>query len=198
MTSIDLIPPDTVARRETARRIHVWAKRAGAISAVAVVFYVVLVHMADSGNAELLQLSVKYSALQERLRFAESLIQERDRLSEHRKVISVIRRDRTAGGLLEALGETLTPESHLQHLTINMCGSPDSNRWGLGGGDECNAVLMIRGTAPEHQHVGRTLRNLVASSAFDQAGLISAKEPDRSKGVQFEIICSLAEGPADE
>jgi len=198
MTTIDLIPPDAVARRETTRRVHVWTKRAGAISAVAVVLYIVLVHMADSGNAELLQLSVRYSALQERLRFAESLIQERDRLSEHRKVISAIRRDRTAGGLLEALGVTLTPESRLSHLTIDMCGSPDSNRWGLGGGDDCNAAIMIRGTAPEHQQVGRILRNLVASSAFDQAGLVSAKEPELSDGVQFEIVCSLADGPADE
>jgi hypothetical protein len=200
MTSIDLIPPELLVRRETKRRLRTWGKRLLTVAVVGAALFVVLVRMAESGNAELIQMSGRYAALQDRLGQAESLIQERDRLAQHQEAIGAIRRGATVGTYLEALGEAIPENSYLRRIDLRMCNASRPKNWTGIGEEECTATVQLRGTAPTHQDVGRIIRGLFDTGRFEEVGLVSLSEPMSGQGpdmVDFELLCSLKGEPSD-
>lgn len=197
MTSIDLVPPETVARRETKRRLRGWGRRFALVGAIGIAVYVGLVRMADAGNAELVRLSGRYVALQDRLRQAESLIAERDRLSEHRQAIRAIRRGETMGAYLEAIGAALPERCSFTRLELDLCAQAGSKGWAGLGSAPCMIILRIRGTAPDHPVVGLIIRGMYDTGRFEEVALVSVDEAAshaEGVGVEFELFCTMTEG----
>ncbi|MFH1277603.1 MAG: hypothetical protein ABIK65_04415 [Candidatus Eisenbacteria bacterium] len=197
MTSIDLIPQETHTRREARRRLRAWGRRLALGAAAGAALYVGLVRMAESGNAELVRMSGRYATLQDRLRQAESLIAERDRLSEHRQAIQAIRRGPTMGSHLEAIGGSLPEECFLTRLDLDLCAQAGSKGWTGLGSAPCIATLRVRGTAPDHPEVGRIIRGMFDTGRFEEVALVSVDETpgrERAEGVEFEIFCTLTAG----
>lgn len=200
MTSIDLIPPETLVRRESKRRLRAWGRRLLVVVVCGVGLFTVLIRIAESGNAELVRMSGRYVALQDRLGQAESLIQERDRLAQHEEAIQAIRRDATVGAFLEALGEAIPEDSYLRRIDLQMCNAARPKNWTGIGNAECAATVQVSGTAPTHQDVGRIIRGLFATGRFEEVGLVSLREPNTREdpvSVEFELFCSLKVNPEE-
>jgi hypothetical protein len=210
MTSIDLIPPDTIARRDSRRRLRRWGFRLGFGTVLATTLHVALVELATGQHAELSQLTQRYTRLQEELERADGLLEKREELGRRREAISLIRGTRTAGHYLELLESTLTPESYLTTLVLERCPPFERDERDPTRQEACRARLRISGLAAEHAHVGRILREMIARDEFVKVGLVSVNElppePESRKksrkksrtkpkppGVAFEILCVLAE-----
>jgi hypothetical protein len=197
MRTIDLIPPDILARRETQSCIRRWAKRLVLSALVATVLYGGLCGLAAGRNAELLQLTDRYEALEESLHRAGGLLRERDLLAKNEEAIALIRGNQTAGWALEILGQTLTPDSYLSYLRIDHCPFYELEDGEDEEANPCLETLTIRGQAPGHQQVGQILHQLVTSGAFPEVALVSASETNAIPGqekVDFEIFCAMTGG----
>jgi Tfp pilus assembly protein PilN len=196
VTSIDLVPPEAIRRRDTRRRLHRWGSRLGTGLAVAIVVHVALVQLASGQKRELERLTRSYSHLQQQLQRAEGLLQQRENLGRHREAITLIRGDRSADRYLELLGATLTPDSYLDSLILDRCPPFEREARDPRKQQACEARLRIRGFAPGHEQVGHILRSLIARSEFRSVSLVSVTDPprgDQSREVTFEILCVLAE-----
>ena len=195
MTAIDLVPPEAIARRETRRGLRRWAVRFSLSVILAAAVYGGLVSLAAGRDAELQALTGRYTALQDRLARAETLLKERSRLSLHREAIGLIRSERTAGWFLEVLGQTLTPESYLRSLTLNRCPYSDQEERDKKKKEPCGADLTLRGHAPGHEQVGQIIRGLVSTGHFKGVRLVSVTDPAKAgkrREVDFEIQCVLS------
>lgn len=196
MTTINLIPPDTLLRRDMNRRIRWWARRLGIGLLFLGLLYAGLLHLASGREAEVEQMTSKYALLRERFRRAESLVGERDRLAKRRAAIRSLRDDRTTGWYLEVLGEKLTAGSYLDLIILDRRVSAGSNQARRGKTDQYAMHLKIRGWAPGHGQVGEIIRRLVDSETFGDVNLISVREPRGLRGrgeVEFELQCRLSE-----
>jgi hypothetical protein len=194
MTVINLVPPDTVARLERGRKVRRWSYRLAICCFLAFAVYLGLGMLTASQSAELQKLTGKYTELQGRLQFADSLLIERDQLERNQKAIALVRGHRTAAWLLEILGETLTPDSYLSLLKLDQCPYVDPEERNNRKEGSCTPALDIRGFAPGHKEVGQIIRRLVSSGQFMEVSLISVKDPVRSAKtplVEFEIHCAL-------
>jgi hypothetical protein len=194
MTGINLIPPDTVARLEGRRRIRRWAYRLAICGSLAFAVYIGLGMLTASQSAELQKLTGRYTELQGRLQFADSLLIERDQLERNQNAITLVRRNRTAAWLLEILGETLTPNSYLTLLKLDQCPYVDPEQRNNLKEGSCTPSLDIRGFAPGHKEVGQIIRQLVSSDEFTEVNLVSIRDPvrpEKSLQVEFEIHCAL-------
>jgi hypothetical protein len=197
MKTIDLIPPDVLVRRETQCSIRRWVKRLVLFVIVASVLYGGLYGLAAGRNAELLQLTDRYETLEESLHRAADLLRERDLLARNEEAIGLIRGNRTAGWVLEILGQTLTPDSYLSYLRIDHCPFYEPEDGEKEETNPCLETVTIRGQAPGHQQVGQILHQLVTSGAFPEVALVSARETTDSPGkekVDFEIFCAMTGG----
>jgi hypothetical protein len=194
VTAIDLVPAETIQRREVRRRLVRWGRRLALLLVVAAGLHVVLVAVASGQRTELARLQQTYSDLKERIRRAEGLLAERENLARHREAIALIRGARTAGHYLDAVGATMTPDSFLDTLVLERC--PPVERQDPRGADACRARLRIQGRAPGHEQVGRILRSMIARPEFRDVSLVSVTDPPRGAepdAVSFEIVCVLAE-----
>jgi len=192
MSRLNLIPPDLLARREARRLLRFWAWRVGASVLLLGGLFFLLNEVAADRFAEVEQISGRYDDLQGRLRSAEDLILERDRLAERRAVIDLIRDEHPADAFLFALGEALTPDSYLTFLELRRCAPAGEET----GDAPCRATLRIRGQAADHGRVGAILRGLGRAPRFADATLLSVHEPQRSgadRAVEFEITATLRE-----
>jgi len=198
VTSIDLVPPDAIARRETRRRLRRWGVRLGVGVGAALAMHATLVGLARAQRSELDDLTHRYSTLLEHLRRADELLEQREDLERHREAISLIRRDRTAGHYLALLGASLTTDSYLESLSLERCPPFERDAAAPKTAETCDARLRIRGRAPGHEEVGRILRAMIARSEFRGVNLVSVTDPPHTRGerpdeVTFEILCVLAE-----
>jgi len=200
MTRIDLIPPETLAARETDHRLRLWAKRLGVLAVFAVALFSALSRVAAGEEARLRELTGRYSLLQERVRRAESLIAERDRLARYHEVIDRIRADRTAVRYMVLMGETLTPDAYLTNLQMNLCSYNDSRLWDGLTDKGCMPRLRIEGRARGHREVGMVIRQMALSGGFGAVSLVSVSESEKSDEgkVEFEIQCVLGDGGGAE
>lgn len=200
MTSIDLTPPERLVRRVRNTSLKKWGNRLGVVLLCAVISYIGVARVAGAKEAELKQVTGKYALLQERLRKAESLLEERDNLARHQEAIRLIRNDRTAGWYLELLGDLLTADSYLTKLNLDLCPYSDSKIWGNLNKDNCSPSLTLEGHASGHQQVGKIIGHMNDSGIFQEVGLISIQVPSgsgKSLGVDFEIRCSIPSGDTE-
>ena len=197
MTSIDLVPPEAIRRRETRQRLRRWGTRLGTGFVVAVVVHVGLVQLAAGQRDELDRLTRKYSQLQEQLERAEGLLEQREELGRHREAISLIRADDTSGHYLDLLGGTLPPQSYLTTLALERCPPFEREARDRRDPQECQARLRLQGNAPGHEAVGQIIRGLVGRDEFKSVSLVSVSDPLHGTAgkdeVTFEILCVLAD-----
>jgi hypothetical protein len=196
VTVIDLIPPETIQRRDVQRRLGRWGARAGLVVAAGSVFYAALAAIASGQREELAGLQQTYSDLQDQLRRAEGLLQERQNLGRHREAIALIRGGRSAGHYLDAVGATMTPDSYLDALVLERCPPGEREDPEARAPEACLGQLRLQGRARGHEEVGWILRSMIARPEFREVSLVSVTDPPRGTGpdeVSFEIVCVLAE-----
>jgi Tfp pilus assembly protein PilN len=200
MTIINLIPPDLLARREARQRLRYWMIRLASTAGGLALLYLALAGVAADRLTEVDRLTGRYDVLSGRLQSAENLIQERNRLAERRAVIELIHDDHAADELLEALGDAFPPETFLTYFSLQRCvpDAPNEERPAPASGDEELGVsqLTLRGLAPSHPEVGEVLHRLAGLPTFLNVMLVSVTDPvdpARPAGVEFEILCQLAE-----
>ena len=195
MTVIDLIPPETIQRRDARRRLARWGSRVGLVVAVGAGLYATLIAVASGQTEELARLQQTYSDLQGQLRRAEGLLEEWQHLVRHREAIALIRGGRSGGHYLDAVGATLTPDSYLDAIVLERC--PVEPEAPEGAAPEpCVGRLRIQGRAPGPEEVGRILRSMIGRPEFRQVTLVSVTDPRAVTGrdeVSFEIVCELSE-----
>jgi hypothetical protein len=179
MTIINLIPPDLLARREARQRLRYWMIRLASTAGGLALLYLALAGVAADRLTEVDRLTGRYDVLSGRLQSAENLIQERNRLAERRAVIELIHDDHAADELLEALGDAFPPETFLTYFSLQRCvpDAPNEERPAPASGDE---VLHRLAGLP-------TFLNVMLVSVTDPV------DPARPAGVEFEILCQLAE-----
>jgi hypothetical protein len=195
MRNVDLIPADLTARREMNCQLRTWAIRLGVGAVTAALVYVGLCGLAEGRHNELLRLTGEYSSLQQRLQRAGDLLKERERLSQNREAIALIREGRTTVQLLGILEEALTPQSYLSYVRLERCPFQDPSPTTAEEQEHCSTRLTIRGLAPSHQEIGHIIRKLIVSQMFSDVALVSASDPADTDGdhkVEFEILCTLA------
>jgi hypothetical protein len=195
VSGVNLIPPDLLGRREARRALRRWIARLGLTLALLSLFYSALARLAAGQLGEVDRVSGRYASLSERLQSADALIQERNRLVERRSLIGFIREELTAYSLINALGAALTPEVYLTHLSVARC-APEEQEQAAPRGEPCRPTLMLRGHAPGHREVGELLRRLGVQPVFRAVSLVSVNdpaEPGGAGGVDFEMLCELAE-----
>lgn len=201
MSGVNLIPPDLLARREARRLQRLWGLRLAATLLLLGLFYFGLSRLATGQRAEVDRLAERYLALTERLTSAEERIRERNELAERRSAIGFIREEQTADDLIEALGAALTPETCLTTLALTRCSAAVEPAQPERGAQPCRSQLALRGLAPTHQQVGEVLRRLGHQPVFAEVKLLSVSnpvEPVRGGGVEFEMLCLLAEEAAHD
>jgi hypothetical protein len=201
MTGINLIPPQLLAQREARHLVRRWGVRLAATAIGLTLLYAALARVTADRLAEVDRATGRYTSLHDRLQSAGDLIQERNRLAERRAIIDLIRDDRTAGDFLTTLGSALTPDAYLSYLSLERCAGADSADEAVPGAQPCRSQLMLRGLAPGHQQVGETLRRLSETRMFSDVALVSIRDPldpARAGEVEFEMLCDLGGGPADD
>ena len=196
MTRINLIPPEILERRAIRMRCRLWGGRLGLLAAILTVFYWGILHVASGSSTEIQEMADRYSRLQERMRHAENLIAERNRLAERREAIAALHENQPAGLLLEEIGQVLPREVYLRLLTMDrpsVVGVGSERRYPEGAKP---SSLRMQGYAAGHQQVGDIIRRLRNTGRFTRVDLLSVGESDgKSKlpDVQFELACLLAE-----
>lgn len=196
MTSINLIPPGVLAQREARKRLRQWAVRLGLTLTLLGPSYVALSRFATARQAEVRALTGRCALLQERLKGAEGLIQERDRLAQRRAVVEQMRDRQPTAQLLEILGQTLTPDSYLSLVSLERCEPPDPEEREGNPQEPCWSTLRLRGRAPGNRQVGEIIRQLAASPVMQEVTLVSVSDPaqEGQTAVEFELLCALADG----
>lgn len=196
MTRINLIPPEILERRAVRLRCRWWGVRLGILATALAVVYLGILHIAAGSNSEVQETVDRYARLQERMRQAENLIAERNRLAERREAIASLRENQPAGLLFEEIGEVMPPEVYLRLLTLDrpsVVGVGSERRYQEGAKP---SSLRLQGYAAGHQQVGDIIRRLRNTGHFTRVDLLSVGESNgQSKvaDVQFELSCLLAE-----
>ncbi len=199
MTMINLVPADVLIRRESRSRSRLWVCRLLAGLFVLGFLYTGFHQVAAGRGDDARQMTGRYESLLERIRSAENLIQERNRLARRRQAIEMISANQPVCWFFETLGEALPPRSYLDQFGISRCQVPrlpDSEEDG-----PCRAGLRLRGRAPAHKDIGEIIRNLMAREAFEDVGLVTAREKEVASGrteIEFEIQCRVAEVIRDD
>jgi hypothetical protein len=201
MTAINLVPPGVLSQREARRRLRRWVWRLGLVVALLAPAYAGLARLAQARRAEADRLTGTYTLLQERLKSAEGLIQERDRLAVRRSVVERMRGGQPAATYLEVLGQALTADSYVNLISLERCdpGEPEAAPDGSGVRAACRPTLRLHGRAPGNRQVGEILRELGAAPELRDVALVSVSDPSVLEGpaeVEFELLCTLADGAA--
>ncbi len=181
MSTINLVPPERLARFEAVRCARLWARRLTSVIVLLAMIYGGLLYLSAGLEDEAERLRVTYLDLKETLNGAEDLIRERDRLDERRLAIRTVQEDRASAGLLELLAKALPLRSHLDFFSLSRA-------------DDAVGTVRIRGRALGHQEVGVILSRLNAAGVFVDVRLVAVTEDhDAQSGdaVSFEIQCGL-------
>jgi hypothetical protein len=191
MRSINLIPPDRLAARRLRRRVATWVRRTFGLGVLLLLVQGAL-GLEVQRRAKLVEaLREDFTRLQERLRTAEGIIEERDRLTERQSLLRTIERGPSAARSLEVIGHALPPSAYLSYVGVVSERARDAPP-----GTPGHVQLTLKGVADSHAEVGAILGGLRASSRFRSVTLVDSKDEMDAAGsrrVLFEVSCAVEE-----
>jgi len=170
----------------------------GGTAVVLTLLYAGVARVAAGRDAEVEAVSSRYTHLQQRLQYAQLLIQERDRLTHRQEAVRAIRDPLPAAMVLEILGSALTPDSYLTHLSLSRSTPIQSGK----GEARTQPSLRLHGRAPGHAQVAEIISSLSRAEGVHTVVLLSARDiaprEAQASEVEFQLQCLLMGGPSED
>jgi hypothetical protein len=191
MRAINLVPSERLAARHLRRLVASWVRRTIGLAVLLFLVQAALGFEVQRRTKEVQSLREDLARLQERLRTAEGMIEERDRLTERTSLLRNIERGPSAARSLEVIGYALPPSAYLNYLGVVSEGAREA-----APGTPREVQLVMRGVADSHAEVGAILGGLRASSRFRSVTLVDSKDETDGTGsrkVLFEMSCAVEE-----
>lgn len=198
MNRINLIPGEVLGRRRTQERLRRWGVLVGGTALVLTLLYAGVARVAAGRDAEVEAVSSRYTHLQQRLQYAQLLIQERDRLTHRQEAVRAIRDPLPAAMVLEILGSALTPDSYLTHVSLSRSTPIQSEKEEA----RTHPMLGLHGRAPGHSQVAEIISSLSQAEGVRTVVLLSARDiaprEAQASEVEFQLQCLLMGGPNED